>query len=145
MPYISRQIFSVGYASSLQGEGDVKNFQTFLRSTSIALLEKGRTADAKQYLALDDPEYEDIFSPNCRALAFGQLPGVVPGMEGRVFQHNIPGWYGLSGSMIGAVGPGLEVHIIGMFKGGDVYEESNQLVPFTESILQIIRKALSMP
>ncbi|KAL9025602.1 MAG: hypothetical protein Q9196_005602 [Gyalolechia fulgens] len=145
MSYISRQIFSVGYASSLQGEGDVKNFQTFLRLTPIALLEKGRTADAKQYLALDDPEYEDIFSPNCRALAFGQMLGAVPGTEGRVFHHTIPGWYGLSGSMIGAVGPELEVRIIGMFKGGDVHEEPNQLVPFTESVLQIIRKARSMP
>ncbi|KAL9001957.1 MAG: hypothetical protein Q9188_005089, partial [Gyalolechia gomerana] len=145
MPDTSRQIFSVGYASSLRTERDMNDFQLYLKSFPMNLLHEGKTADLEQYLALGNPNYEEIFRPNRRALAFGEMLGAVPNTSEGTFYHNIPGWFGLSGSMIGVLGPELQVQIIGIFQGGEVDEEPNRLIAFTEPIVQMIRKALSMP
>lgn len=103
-----------------------------------------------------------MFLVNRRAIATGHILDIPAGPRNNDdddIHHTIPGWYGISGSMIGVLRQGLKVQIVGLckdsltteidatdsrtlVKGARIDELDNRLVPFTPAIIKGIKDAV---
>ncbi|KAL8918613.1 MAG: hypothetical protein Q9208_007257 [Pyrenodesmia sp. 3 TL-2023] len=147
--HIWNYTFSVGYAAHCHGQKQETDYERSWDGMQAALQADPDSSLRNKFHDLvaktGKPDFLEIFWPNRRAIAFGYIlateatPGILKQDDGGWGHHNVPGWYGLSGSMMGVlVGPRLEVQIIGLFKGGQCNEFPNRLVAFTPEIIDWI-------
>ena len=136
--------FSVGYADRCRGQDQEKAYERFwegMRSMLQAhpdrslhqkfqdVIEKVSSSQfcPGSLLTLfpeqaGPPDFNQIFCPNRRAIAFGYVLNTGAPAQNHIQNHggwrhhNVPGWFGVSGSMMGVLGPQLEVNIIGLCK-----------------------------
>ncbi|KAI4166727.1 MAG: hypothetical protein LQ343_007801 [Gyalolechia ehrenbergii] len=146
--------FSVGYARDCQGQEEERIYDTFWQSMQTALQGSRHSSLRLGFENLvakqaGKPVFQDLFCPNRRAIAFGYILATESGPEaltqnnGGYWHHDVPGWFGLSGSMMGIlVGAGLEVQIIGLFKGAEYNDIHNRLVAFTPEIIDWIHSTI---
>lgn len=68
------------------------------------------------------PHFQSIFHPFERMLVFGKLDMAPPQKNQSIWKHHIPGWFGMSRSLVGMFignteqGGDLDAHIIGICK-----------------------------
>ena len=71
------------------------------------------------------PRHKEVFRPYQRGIAFGHIRGgmeteildnIVPRTYHEFYRHSIPGWFGMSGSMICVIEKDLQIKVIGLCK-----------------------------
>lgn len=168
--FAGKRIWSVGYASE-EDERYPKYWELLrhvvshdksqviedMHEVSVSYSVDPSSPDTKK-IHLKPPKFDAIFHPNERILLLGKI--ISHPSSPRLWYHSIPGWFGISGALIGFFTINehgkLTPTIIGMCKavtclanrpfiliknlvaGGEVAEEFNSLLPFTsDMVLQI--------
>ncbi|KAM0798195.1 hypothetical protein BDR22DRAFT_913887 [Usnea florida] len=132
MDFIGSQAWAVGYAARYDDRYDnyVLNYP--------ALLPGGYSDSWKHLIANQSFNFDDMFLSNKRALYVGDIEEV--DLATSTGLHSIPAWFGLSGSMVGAIAYG-QANIIGLVKSGDPDKLCNGMVAMTERSGQWIKDA----
>lgn len=130
--FADRKVFCVGYAGPIQD-----NFNTYVQNHQILhkndakIQELYQQDEVRKFIRsqyyglltlLQRPTFENVFHPGERILVMGKLPSTFAQHPLPVWDHNLCGWFGISGGMIANLvpyrkdNPPVEATLLGMCK-----------------------------